>query len=373
MSVNMTKIQKGYKQTEIGVIPEDWEVKRLGDVCEIKTGKKDVNEGDPDGDYPFFTCSRNHTYSGSFSFDCEAVLIAGNGEVGNLSYYKGKFEAYQRTYVLSQFSISIEYLWCQLNARFKKSLGIGTIGSSIPYIKMENITDFTFAIPIEGAEQKTIASVLLDTDALIEKLAELIEKKKAIKQATMQQLLTGKKRLTGFSGEWEVRRLGEILKVKHGKNQHDIESINGKYPILGTGGEMGRTDHFLCDKPSVMIGRKGTIDVPRYMETPFWTVDTLFYTEIEKDNSAKFLFYKFQMIDWYSYNEASGVPSLNAKTIERIEICLPLNGEEQNAIATILSDMDAEIEALEKEKAKYQVIKQGMMQSLLTGAIRLAC
>jgi len=106
------------------------------------------------------------------------------------------------------------------------------------------------------------------------------------------------------------------------------------------------------------------------MDKPFWTIDTLFYTEIFEPNNAKYLFYQFNLIDWYSYNEASGVPSLNARTIENIEISMP-EPEEQTRIATILSDMDCEISALETKLAKYKQVKQRMMQKLLTGRIRL--
>ena len=80
-----------------------WQTKKLGELCDIKTGKKDVNQGNPTGMYPFFTCARDHTYSDEYSFDTEALLVAGNGYVGHVSYYKGKFEAYQRTYVISDF------------------------------------------------------------------------------------------------------------------------------------------------------------------------------------------------------------------------------------------------------------------------------
>ncbi|MFZ4084523.1 MAG: restriction endonuclease subunit S, partial [Vampirovibrionia bacterium] len=102
----------------------------------------------------------------------------------------------------------------------------------------------------------------------------------------------------------------------------------------------------------MLIGRKGTIDVPQYMETPFWTVDTLFYTEIKANQDPKYLFYKFQLVDWYSYNEASGVPSLNASTIEKIKSSFPIEEKEQTAIATVLSDMDSELESLEKKRDK---------------------
>ena len=164
--------------------------------------------------------------------------------------------------------------------------------------------------------------------------------------------------------DWEVKKLGEILKVKHGKSQKDVEVIDGKYPILGTGGLMGFTNSYLYNKESVLIGRKGTIDKPRFMNTPFWTVDTLFYTEIDTQILPKFIYYNFLLIDWYSYNEASGVPSLNAKTIEKIELALPPLPE-QKRIAAALSDMDSLLNNLEELIAKKRSLKQGAMQELL--------
>lgn len=136
----------------------EWEVKRLGDVCRISTGKKDVNEGNPNGHYPFFTCARDHTFSDGFSFEGEAILIAGNGDVGNLSYFDGQFEAYQRTYVLQGFTSNVSYLWHQLSAFLVTSLGVGTIGSSIPYIKKENLLRFEFLAPPNPLEQTAISA-----------------------------------------------------------------------------------------------------------------------------------------------------------------------------------------------------------------------
>jgi len=222
--------------------------------------------------------------------------------------------------------------------------------------------------PLE--EQKRIAEALSDVDSLISSLEKLITKKKAVKQGAMQELLTGKKRLPGFEGAWRKCKLKDVLTVGHGQSQHAIEDVNGKYPILATGGIIGRTNSFLYDQPSVLIGRKGTIDKPQYMETPFWTIDTLFYTKIGTDYHAKYIFYVFCLIDWLDYNEASGVPSLSASVIENIDVIIPAL-REQAAIASILSDMDNEIETLEQKLKKARQIKQGMMQQLLTGKIRL--
>ena len=182
-------------QTRLPGFSGGWEVKRLGEVCCITTGKRDVNEGNPNGQYPFFTCSRSYTFSDGYSFDTEAILIAGNGEVGNLHYFNGKFEAYQRTYVLCDFSVQVGYLWQQLSCNLADSLGLGKIGSSIPYIKMENLTGFEFANPIDVAEQTAIATVLADMDSELAALDARLNKTRAIKQSMMQELLTGRVRL----------------------------------------------------------------------------------------------------------------------------------------------------------------------------------
>lgn len=165
--------------------------------------------------------------------------------------------------------------------------------------------------------------------------------------------------------DWNVLELGQVLKIKHGKSQKKVESIDGKFPILATGGEIGRTNEYLYNKPSVLIGRKGTIDSPSYFDTPFWTVDTLFYSEIKEENDPRFLYYKFLLIDWYLYNEASGVPSLSGKTIERIQQSFPRTKSEQSFIANILLDVDTLIGKLEGIIEKKKNIKQGVMQRLL--------
>ena len=170
--------------------------------------------------------------------------------------------------------------------------------------------------------------------------------------------------------DWETVRVAEILRIRHGKNQSQVQVADGAYPILASGGEIGRSKSFLYDKPSVLIGRKGTIDKPQYMESPFWTVDTLFFSEISPNNFPKFVYYKFCSIKWRSFNEASGVPSLNAATIENIVVSRP-PPKEQKAIAEALSDVDALIDSLEALLTKKQNIKTGVMQELLTGRTRL--
>jgi len=152
----------------------------------------------------------------------------------------------------------------------------------------------------------------------------------------------------------------------YGKDQKlVVDDDKGIYPILGTGGIMGYAKKYLYDKPSVLIGRKGTIDEPQYMETPFWTIDTLYYTDIYPENDAKFLYYVFQSIPWKNYNEATGVPSLAGSTIYKINVSLPVNKVEQHKIAEILTTVDKAIDNTRTLIEKYTNIKSGLMQDLL--------
>lgn len=179
-----------------------------------------------------------------------------------------------------------------------------------------------------------------------------------------EELLVPKLRFKEFNSEYKKYKIGDTLKVKSGKDQKSIECINGTYPILGTGGQIGTTNSFLYDKPSVLIGRKGTINKPQYMTTPFWTVDTLFYTDIKEEFNTKYIFYAFQNINWKKYDESTGVPSLSCKTIEEILYYIP-NKDEQDKISTFITLLDKKIELQNQKIEALKIYKKGLMQKLI--------
>ncbi|BAZ80661.1 restriction endonuclease subunit S [Sphaerospermopsis kisseleviana CS-549] len=389
-------IPDGFKVSEVGVIPEDWDVKRLGDIADVKTGpfgsslhEKDyVDDGTPiitvehlsdkgvvHKNLPMVSDYDKNRLS-SYILKTGDIVFSRVGSVDRNSLIRNLedgwlFSSRLLRIRINNKNIAPAYLsYHFLQESTKQRIRSVAVGQTMASLNTAILKGIEITLP-PLAEQKAIAQSLSDVDNLITAIDKLITKKRNIKQGTMQELLTGKKRLPGFTGEWEVKKLGDILKVRHGKSQHDVVNENGEFPILATSGEIGKANTYLYNKPSVLIGRKGTIDIPQYMDTPFWTIDTLFYTEIFNNTVPKFVFYRFHLISWYSYNEASGVPSLSAKTIENIEINYPKSFEEQKAIAKILTEMDEEIEALEKKREKYKNIKQGMMQELLTGKTRI--
>ena len=167
----------------------------LGDCCTIKTGKKDVNEGNPEGEYPFFTCAKEHTYSDVYSFDTEAILVAGNGAVGQTSYYNGKFEAYQRTYVLCDFQdIHVMYLRHLLQAKLAKAVSKTKLGNTMPYIKKGMLTNFEFPLP-PIQTQGTIAAKLDVLEQHCQDLESEVQQKldhlTNLKQSLLHKAFTG--------------------------------------------------------------------------------------------------------------------------------------------------------------------------------------
>ena len=175
----------------------EWVEKTLGSMCgNLTTGKLDANAMSPDGSYRFYTCAKDFYYINNYAFDCEALLISGNGaHVGYIHYYKGKFNAYQRTYVLSNFSAEIKYLQYYLSEKFSERVLLEVKAGGTPYITRNTIVDMLVKLPSSIDEQKAIAKILSDIDEELLKLEERHNKTKQLKQAMMQELLTGKTRL----------------------------------------------------------------------------------------------------------------------------------------------------------------------------------
>jgi len=175
----------------------EWVEKTLGSMCgHLTTGKLDANAMSPDGSYRFYTCAKDFYYINNYAFDCEALLISGNGaHVGYIHYYKGKFNAYQRTYVLSNFSAEIKYLQYYLSEKFSERVLLEVKAGGTPYITRNTIVDMLVKLPSSIDEQKAIAKILSDIDEELLKLEERHNKTKQLKQAMMQELLTGKTRL----------------------------------------------------------------------------------------------------------------------------------------------------------------------------------
>ena len=192
-------LPQGYKQTEVGVIPEDWELDHVENIAHITTGNKNTQDRIEEGQYPFFVRSQTVERINSYSFDGEAVLTAGDG-VGTgkvFHYINGKFDAHQRVYRISDFSESVNgyFFYLYFSSRFYSRIMQMTAKSSVDSVRREMIANMLIPLPPTKAEQEAIAEALSEMDAEIAALEIKLAKARNIKQGMMHNLLTGRIRL----------------------------------------------------------------------------------------------------------------------------------------------------------------------------------
>ncbi|HUZ96770.1 MAG TPA: restriction endonuclease subunit S [Edaphobacter sp.] len=370
-------------------IPIGWMKVPLAHICgRITTGKLDANAMVADGEYPFFTCASESFWINRYAFDCEALLVSGNGaNVGYVHYYNGKFNAYQRTYVLSEFSANARFLRYFLDENLKRRIRIEVNASNTPYITMSTLTEMSVTLPSDSKEQNDIAEALYDVDALVDGLERLIFKKRDLKQAAMQQLLTGQTRLPGFTADWVSRPFGELAspskqRVDPSRSVQplycvELEHIkSGAGRLVGSGATKNTSSQkSIFESDDILFGR-----LRAYLKK-YWLADRsgVCSTEIwvlEVNRAFAVPSYLAQIVQLDAFIQAASssygthMPRSDWNVVKRFEIFLP-DLDEQTAIANALSDMDAELAALEQRLAKTRDLKQAMMQELLTGKTHL--
>ena len=350
---------------------KDWPLVPIGSFRKVERGTRLVrSQLSLKGKYPVYQNSLEPLgYYDEANCPANSLYIIAAGSAAEMGFSAVPFWAADDCYFFRKSqNFDQRYLYYALMKR-QDYLKLHSRRTSIPRLSRDVIDKLEIFLPIIE-EQKAIAGTIATFDTHITNLDKLIEKKKAIRDGALEDLVSGRTRLPGFDYKWEYSQIGRILKILHGKNQHEVESPSGHYPIMGTGGVIGKATEYLCDWECVLIGRKGTIDQPYYMNTPFWTIDTLYYSRPAENQCVKFQYYLFCTINWYDYTESSGRPSLTRKAIEGIVIRLP-RYEEQKAIADVLTAMDDEIKALEDERYKMIQIREAAMDDLLTGRVRL--
>jgi len=287
-----------------------WPMVELGEICKITTGKKDVNEGNSNGEYPFFTCAKEYTFIDSYSFDTEALLIAGNGDVGVVKYYKGKFEAYQRTYVLSDFKkVNAKYLFQILNNSLKENLQLQKLGNTMPYIKLGMLQ--TFKIPLPPIEIQELI------------VAELNGYQKIIDGA--KQVVDNYKPTIKIDPKWEKVKLGEIFKLSSGNGLTQRNIIKGEHPVYGGNGINGYHNNYFLEDPTIVIGRVGEYcGVVHITESKSWVTDNgLYVVKYLRPVDNKYLAIVLGALDINRYAKTGGQPSVSQNTIYELVISLP--------------------------------------------------
>jgi type I restriction enzyme S subunit len=417
-------IPAGYKQTEVGVIPKDWEVMLVGDsftVCNnlrLPISSK-VRDG-MSGSYPYYGPTKIQGYINEYRVEGEFALIGEDGDhflkfdsVNQTQLVSGKFNVNNHAHLIKGNVGSAKWFYWFFRNR-DISIYLTRQGAGRFKLNKASLERIQCAIP-PTEEQLAITTVLSDSDALIVSLEQLIAKKQAIKTASMQQLLTGRTRLPQFARrpdgapkgyksselgqipeDWDVVCAGDFGKFRGGNGFPVIEQgkLNGEYPFYkvsdmnneGNGVYMSVSNNWISKEDQSRIGSfvfpSGCIvfakvgaavflERKKMLSMPSCIDNNMAALELNRAKcDVNFVYHFLQSIRFGDFVSTTALPSLNASVLSKIKIIMPLI-KEQTAIATILSDMDNELQALTQKLEKARALKQGMMQQLLTGRIRL--
>ena len=416
----------GYKQTEVGEIPEDWDVAQIGDLEPFVTsGSRGwaayySERGSPfiritnlsrDCIYPdledlrFVSLVADSSEAARTELRDGDVLISITADIGIVGHVT---PSVPKPAYINQHIALVRFDPARANSRFisyflasetpQRVFRALTDSGAKAGMNLTTVQQIRVALPPTTAEQEAIAEALSDADALIESLEQLLAKKHHIKQGAMQELLTGKKRLQGFSGEWTYARLGDAAGLSPGINKPISEMGSGALYVTvqdlyeGTSisvEKLGRIRVSALELQSnslvagdIVFGKSSVKrDGIAYPSTFLGATEPAVCTgfsyrarAIPEVADARFLFYALRWGStrrWVIDNaQASALTNINKRIADAIPIPLPAL-REQTAIATLLSDMDAELAALDAKLSKARQIKQAMMQALLTGRIRL--
>jgi len=366
----------------------DWIETNLKDLVEIKTGKKDANEGDENGAYRFYTCARDYSYIKDYAFDGEAILISGNGAyVGYVHYFNGKFDAYQRTYVLSDFKVDVFFLFHYLRENLKLRIHKEKQDGATPYIKKGTLSKFKIKYPENPAEQTAIATILSKVDEAIEATRHSIKAAEKLKKALMQNLLTGKLKPDGswrtddefyedekfgkYPKDWSFSRFKDYAVLQRGKDLTDKAVVEGIYPVVKSNGVQIHHSQYFVEPPGVVTGRSGTIGKVFYIEEKFWSHNTSLYVKDFKRNNPRYIYYLIHRMNFRRYYAGTTVPTLNRNDIHRVKISIPKTFDEQERIASKIDEYDKLLKSKQTKIRTLQRLKKSLMQNLLTGKIRL--
>jgi len=414
------ELKSGYKQSEVGIIPEDWEVEPLGGMADfITSGSRGWaqfysesgalfirSQNVRDGRLSFADIQYVSPPSGAEGNRTKVkssdllITVTGNS-VGNVALVE---QAYDEAYISQHVGLvrlkeptSGAYICRYLSpgSPGNKQIASSQSGQSKPGLNLQNLKDFFIALPPTPCEQRAIATALSDVDGLLDGLDRLIAKKHDLKQAAMQQLLTGQTRLPGFRGEWEVKNLKKIVETPVTDGPHlTPQFFNDGIPFLSVNNlvankiDLGdlrfisQQDHEVFSrkckpqKGDILLGKAASVGkvaiVELTSEFNIWSPIALI--RVSGSHCARFIYYQLQSADLISQitllTNSSSQGNIGMGDIERLTLKLPSHPE-QSAIASVLTEMDAEITALVQRRDKTRALKQAMMQELLTGRTRL--
>ncbi len=385
------EVRPGYKKTEVGVIPEDWRVEQIEQISIVGRGRvishREIAQS-LNPQYPVYSSQTSNNgvmgYLDTFEFEGEHITWTTDGaRAGTVFARKGRFNC---TNVCGTIKLKSE------NYIFVASV-LGDIAPrhvsryvGNPKLMNDVMKRVMIPLPPTKAEQEAIAAALSDADSLIESQEQLLVKKRQLKQCVTQELLTGKKRMPGFSGEWKRKFLPEVCRFRGGKAHEQHISDHGQFvcvnsKFISTEGTIRKytSANFCRAKRHDILMVMSDLPNGRALAKAYLADRENIYAVNQRicaltpyQDCPKYLFYVLNRNPYFlKFDDGVNQTHLLNRVFQRCPLLLPPTRAEQEAIAAILSDIDDEIAALEAKLAKASQIKQGMMQELLTGRTRL--
>ena len=366
-------------------LPKGWELKKIGEVCKVIAGQS------PEGKYynnigngmPFYQGKKEYgekfigeptTWTTKVTKEAETndILMSVRAPVGPINFATqniciGRGLAAIR----ASKHIDIEFLYSFLLKHESEIVGnSGAVFNSINKAQIEAIE-----IPLPPLnEQQRIVAILDDAFAKMEKAKDNAEQNLKNAKELFESYLQGVFKKKGE--DWEEKALGEIIDIKNGKNQQAVLSDTGEYKIMGSAGNvMGYATDFICEAGTTIIGRKGNISKPLYINERFWNVDTAFgfYPKNKKEIDKRFIYYLCLGIDFKSMNRGTTIPSLVKSELQTIQICFPKSFKIQQTIVKKLDALIAEtkkLEAIYEQKLKdLEELKKSVLQKAFSGEL----
>jgi len=311
-----------------------WRTGKLGELVTFKTGKLDSNAAVPDGDYPFFTCSQETLRTNTYSYNTECVLLAGDNANGifALKYFKGKFDAYQRTYVIRPRDASVlttKFLYYALRPKLSEFRSFST-GAATKFLTLTILNETEIQAPPLPVQQR-IAGILSAYDELIENSQRRIKILETMARTLYREWFVNFRfpghedhpRVALPLGEipqgWEVKRFGDVAELNYGKALKKEDRRDGSYPVFGSSGIVGSHDSALVKGPGIVVGRKGNVGSVFWCDDDFFVIDTAYF--VTSTLPLRFLLYVLPTLNFI--NSDAAVPGLSRNQAYTLEILVP--------------------------------------------------
>lgn len=373
----------------IGVIPEKWKKNRLKYLCSIETGNEDTQNATHDGIYPFYVRSPIVELCDRYTFDGEGILVAGDGAgAGRIFHHAfGKYAVHQRVYRLANFNFNSFFINFWLSLLFPYEMDKGSAQSTVPSMRLPMLLNFPVFLPPCSEANKIVEFLnhkCSEIDALTADIQTQIEILKEYKKSVITEAVTkgldpnvemkdsGVEWIGKIPKDWGVIPVKFCFSITNGS---DPRSDEGDTPVYGSGKGHFKTCKEFKKGPTVLLGRKGTVNIPQWIEGNYWNVDTAFDVHAKGNYLLKLLFYAASCFDYDNYLTQTALPSMTQSNYLNFRIPF-MNVEEQRQIVDFLDQKCSEIDQtiLEKQQqletlAEY---KKSLIYEYVTGKKEVA-